>query len=99
METEADILATEVINRLKLLPRSELVALPSVWAEVLAHSRLAPKITTYHELMSDGRHLVVAQAIVPKWWGISSDSSVKGFTLSADDRRIDADEQLLWSFT
>lgn len=98
-EAEAvETLAIETIERLRGLPRQDLINLPKVDERVINEVGRKSKVTTYHEELGDGLHLIAVQVIRERWFGLSATVCARGFVLTASDERVDADESLLWQF-
>lgn len=93
-----EALAIERLDRLRSLPRQQLLALAPISEDETGIEGNKTKVTTYHDILDDGRHLIAVQVIVAKWMGLSSTVCARGFVLTADDQRIDAEESMLWSF-
>lgn len=93
-----EALAINAVEKLRGLPRGVLLELPGVDERTSDEGGKKSKVTTYHEELSDGRHLIAVQVITERWFGFSSTVYARGFVLTANDERLDAEESLLWQF-
>jgi hypothetical protein len=93
-----EALVIERLERLRHLPRQQLLELPPVSEDETSVEGSKIKVTTYQDTLEDGRYLIVVQGIVAKWLGLSSTVCARGFVLTMDDQRINAEESMLWSF-
>ncbi len=57
------------------------------------------EITQYHDVVNAGEHLVVVQALRPRWLGLFTAIEVDGFVMAPDGTKRPLAEREKWPFT
>lgn len=89
----------EKIDRLKQLNDDVLRALPEYSEDIAEIDGKKTIVGTYHEVIADGAHKIVVQAVQHRWLGITSRIKVDGFVIDADGIRRSVSEEELWDYS
>jgi hypothetical protein len=97
-----DVAMSEVVaDRVKALQQLDFDAIRALPAQKkeTAPSLGKVEVIQYHDVVNAGDHLVVVQALRPRWLGLFTAIEVGGFVMAPDGTRRPLAEQEKWPFT
>jgi hypothetical protein len=91
-------LVADRVKTLRQLDFDAIKALPPQKKET-ALSLGKVEVIQYHDVVKTGEHLVVVQALRPRWLGLFTAIEVDGFVMAPDGTSRPLAEQERWPFT
>jgi hypothetical protein len=89
----------ERIESLRGRAFTDLVSLPECTTEIVNVDDKDVKVTTFHEILEDGKHRIVVQGIRERWAGITAKVLAMGFEFVKDGVRRTLTPEDLYDFT
>ena len=89
-----------VADRIKVLQQLDVHAIKALPAqrEETSLSLGKVRVIQYHDVDKTGEHMVVVQALRPRWLGLFTAIEVDGFVMTADGAKRPLAEQEKWPF-
>lgn len=81
------------------LSPADLISLPRCATETVFNDGKDIKVTTYHEMIDEGRQRVVVQGIRQRWGGLTATVQAAGFEIAPDGVRRMMTQEELYDFT
>lgn len=88
----------ERIDRLMQAGLDDLKAMPACTEATTDVEGRKTVLATHHEVMPDGAHKFVVQAIQRRWFGMFNRIAVAGFIVDRDGNRRTAVDRELWDY-